>query len=49
VSKRLSKDATSIDVSITCSALVDKEKKVYAITTTERALQIKDEISDAKE
>jgi len=39
LSKRLTKNATCIDISITCSAMLNKEGKVYAISSIERALQ----------
>lgn len=39
ISKRLDKDANSIDVSITCSALMDETGKVYAISTIEKTLK----------
>jgi two-component system CheB/CheR fusion protein len=39
ISKRLDKDANSIDVSITCSALMDETAKVYAVSTTEKILK----------
>jgi two-component system CheB/CheR fusion protein len=39
VTKRLCKNEQSIDVSITCSALLNEEGKVYAVTTIERALK----------
>jgi len=34
--KRLKKDGSIIDIHIISSALVDKDGKIYAITTTER-------------
>jgi two-component system CheB/CheR fusion protein len=39
LSKRLTKNATCIDISITCSALLNKEGKIYAVTNIERAIQ----------
>lgn len=48
ITKRLTKDARSIDVSITCSALLNKEGKVYAVTSIERALKTDTENIDEK-
>ncbi|MBU1217528.1 PAS domain-containing protein [bacterium] len=41
--KRLCKNGTLLDVSITYSALLNKEGKVYAVTSIERALQTNNE------
>lgn len=48
VSKRLRKDAKLVDVSVTCSALRSADSKVYAITTTERTLNLKNESNHEK-
>jgi two-component system CheB/CheR fusion protein len=43
ITKRLSKNGATINVSITCSALLNEDGHVYAITTIERALKTDDE------
>jgi two-component system CheB/CheR fusion protein len=47
-SKRLCKDAKSVDVFITCSALLNAAGKVYAIATTERLISGANELNHEK-